>query len=94
MNKKQFDAIMLNNMDNVCTSVKTLEKSAKITIKFENEMVSLFIRENINLCHKISLDHIKKGESIIKYGEIIGVATSHINKGTHVHTHNIISLHA
>ena len=92
MNKKQFDAIMLNDMDNVCTSVKTLEKSAKIKIKFENEMVSLFIQENIKLCHKISLKQIKKGENIVKYGEIIGVATSQINKGVQVHTHNIISL--
>ena len=94
MHKKKFDAIILNSIDNVCTSVKQLKKSTEIYIKCENEMVSLFIRENINLCHKISLDHIKKGENIIKYGEIIGVATSHINKGTHVHTHNIISLHA
>jgi len=92
MNKKKFDAIILNSIDNVCTSVKQLKKSTEIYIKCENEMVSLFIQENIKLCHKISLKQIKKGENIVKYGEIIGVATSQINKGVQVHTHNIISL--
>ena len=33
---------------------------------------------------------IKKGQSIIKYGEIIGTATSNINIGEHVHIHNVI----
>lgn len=39
--------------------------------------------------HKIALSSIKKGETIYKYGEDIGRATSDIAKGEHVHVHNI-----
>ena len=57
---------------------------------------------NIKDADKIAIDLETKDPNIIEKGpgwatndgEIIGVAKSHINKGTHVHTHNIISLHA
>lgn len=39
--------------------------------------------------HKYALCSIKKGESIIKYGQIIGHATGDIDKGEWVHTHNL-----
>ncbi len=39
--------------------------------------------------HKISLEDIKKGQDIIKYGYSIGHALCDINTGEHVHTHNI-----
>ncbi len=39
--------------------------------------------------HKIALSDINKGESIIKYGCVIGSATKSIKKGEWVHTHNM-----
>lgn len=39
--------------------------------------------------HKHALCPIKKGESVIKYGEVIGIATSDIDKGEWVHSHNL-----
>ena len=39
--------------------------------------------------HKYALKFIKKGENIIKYGSPIGHATQDIEKGEHVHTHNL-----
>ena len=50
------------------------------------------LKDNLNLCHKFSLKLIKKGDKIVKTGEVIGVATADINKGNHVHIHNIKSL--
>ena len=41
--------------------------------------------------HKIALVRISKGDRVIKYGEVIGIATEHIEKGVWVHTHNLIS---
>lgn len=41
--------------------------------------------------HKIALIRISKGDRVIKYGEVIGVATELIEKGDWVHTHNLIS---
>ena len=49
------------------------------------------ILQNIPLGHKFALLDIKKGAYIKKYGEIIGVATSDINMGDWIHTHNIKS---
>jgi altronate dehydratase len=46
------------------------------------------INGNIPFGHKISLHPIAMGEAIIKYGVKIGVATSFIEKGEHVHVHN------
>ena len=31
----------------------------------------------------------KEGEYVIKYGEVIGVATKNIGVGEHVHVHNV-----
>lgn len=39
--------------------------------------------------HKYAVRDIKKGEKIIKYGYPIGVASSDIVKGEHVHSHNL-----
>lgn len=41
--------------------------------------------------HKFAFKNIKKGEYVIKYGEIIGKATADITKGEWVHTHNLKS---
>lgn len=41
--------------------------------------------------HKFALEDIQKGEPVIKYGEIIGRATTDISKGEWVHTHNVRS---
>jgi altronate hydrolase len=37
----------------------------------------------------VALTDIPEGEDIIKYGEMIGVATAIIRKGQWVHTHNL-----
>lgn len=38
--------------------------------------------------HKAALVDIKAGESIVKYGVVIGIATENIDQGVHVHVHN------
>lgn len=39
--------------------------------------------------HKIAIEDIAKGENVIKYGYPIGHAIEDIQKGSHVHTHNL-----
>jgi len=38
--------------------------------------------------HKVALRSIATGESVIKYGTVIGIATEPIAAGDHVHVHN------
>ena len=58
-------------------------------------MDTVKINEKDNVCvdlstgHKIALCSIKKGESVIKYGYPIGVATEDIACGEPVHSHNM-----
>ncbi|MBO4323544.1 MAG: UxaA family hydrolase, partial [Clostridia bacterium] len=57
----------------------------------DNVGVSLGGSGNIPAGHKFALKDIKKGECVIKYGEIIGRAKEDIKKGDWVHTHNVKS---
>jgi altronate hydrolase len=45
--------------------------------------------EDIDLGHKIATSAIKAGDSIHKYGQIMGFASRDIQVGEHVHTHNV-----
>ncbi len=93
MEKFDFDAIILKPKDNVGTSIKPLKRNTEIILKLEKQLINFVIKENIKLCHKFSLSKIRKGDKIIKYGEIIGVAIDDIQSGNLVHIHNIQSLH-
>ena len=73
--------IVLDKNDNVAT---LLDEEAEIQC-LDNGM---FIETNIPFGHKVSLHTIAIGDAIIKYGVSIGVATSFIGKGEHVHVHN------
>ena len=57
----------------------------------DNVGVNLVGNETIPAGHKFALKDIKKGEYVIKYGEIIGRATADIKTGEWVHTHNVKS---
>lgn len=57
----------------------------------DNVGVALLGDEKIPSGHKFALRDIKAGEFVIKYGEIIGRATSDIKAGEWVHTHNLKS---
>lgn len=57
----------------------------------DNVGVCLTAREGIPAGHKYALTDIKAGETVIKYGEIIGRATTDIKAGEWVHTHNLRS---
>ena len=39
--------------------------------------------------HKYAVRPIKKGDKVIKYGQVIGIATEDIGVGGHVHSHNM-----
>jgi len=81
--------IILNEDDNVATALKDLLKC--VIIDIEEYGLKINIQENIPFGHKFAIKDIENGESIIKYGETIGIAVKDISKGAHVHTHNVVS---
>ncbi len=76
---------LITEQDNVAVALSSIEKGETIVIKGEPVQVL----HEIPTGHKVALSLIKKGEVIIKYGFSIGRATEDIQKGEHVHTHNV-----
>jgi altronate dehydratase small subunit len=91
-NNRVYDAILLNQIDNVITSIRSLKKDQVINIKVNEKIIKIRLIDDIPICHKISINEIKTGENVKKYGEVIGIAFNFINKGSHVHIHNVKSL--
>lgn len=54
-----------------------------------DETIKLEALDPVPLGHKIALDKIKKGDTILKYGHDVGRAVAEIGKGHHVHIHNM-----
>ena len=46
-------------------------------------------KDEIPIYHKMAIRAVPKGGRVIKYGELIGIASSDIVPGQHVHTHNV-----
>lgn len=56
-----------------------------------DETLRVKVTENIPLGHKIALRGVKMESQVIKYGVSIGLATTDISVGDHVHIHNLRS---
>jgi (2R)-sulfolactate sulfo-lyase subunit alpha len=71
--------------------VEGLKKGADMlcVVTASNSSFKLKSRMDVPIGHKVALTDIKKGDTIWKYGQDIGVAKAMIGKGEHVHVHNI-----
>lgn len=78
--------IVISDRDNVATALEGLDEGQVIT-----GPVPFTVREPIPRGHKVSMQPIPAGANVIKYGNSIGVATTTILTGAHVHTHNVAS---
>ena len=85
-------ALIISSIDNVATAIADIEPGEVVSLKIGEETRQVNIRERIPFGHKFALKKIRKGESIVKYGEKIGRATQDIESGFHVHIHNVESL--
>lgn len=90
MSKK---AIQIDAKDNVATTTSIVEAGEEIEVLSPNGDIILKTKpvERIIFGHKIALKNLKVGEEIIKYGEVIGVASKSIKVGEWVHTQNVNS---
>lgn len=87
-----LEALILHPKDNVATAVRHLESGQSISLGNEPNNIEIVLAQAIPFGHKFALRDIQPGEKIIKYGEVIGQATTKINKGEHVHVHNVEGL--
>ena len=88
MNTKR--ALVLNSKDNVATAVEDIEAGDRVNIEGKEGVTrSIKAVEAVPFGFKLALTDIAKGGDIIKYGEVMGRATSDIKVGAQVHVHNV-----
>ena len=88
----QTDLIIHNEKDNVAVVVidKTSKNKEYIGWIMENDKtIKITSINEIPLGHKIALQNLKEGDTILKYGNDIGKVVKSIKKGEHVHVHNV-----
>ncbi|WP_461208598.1 UxaA family hydrolase [Desulfocurvus sp. DL9XJH121] len=86
------DAIMLRPEDNVATALRALEAGNLAIVGVHDRHLEILMAQSVSYGHKFATRDIRKGEDILKYGEVIGRATDDIPAGAHAHVQNIESL--
>jgi altronate dehydratase small subunit len=84
-------AIAITEKDNVATALGDIGIGDTVVVhqgEFETEVRTI---DTVAFGHKFALRTIDVGEDIIKYGEVVGKATTKIELGEHVHVHNVES---
>jgi hypothetical protein len=79
--------LVLNAADNVAVAVAELAPGEMV----EAGGVAVEVADPIPSGHKVALRPIDSGGEVLKYGEVIGIATAAIGLGAHVHVHNVVS---
>ena len=86
------DIIIHNEKDNVGVVViekVKLNQNCNCWIMENDKSANIESKGEIPLGHKIAMIDLKEGDTILKYGHDIGKVVKNINKGEHVHVHNV-----
>jgi altronate dehydratase small subunit len=76
--------LVLNGDDNVATALDDL--SAGRDVEYDGQTVTLV--DDVPFGHKFAIEPLPAGETVYKYGEVIGRTTGDVAPGEWVHTHN------
>ncbi len=86
------DIIIHDEKDNVGVVVIekiTQNQDCNCWIMENDKSVKIQSKNEIRLGHKIAMADLNEGDTILKYGHDIGKVVKNINKGEHVHVHNV-----
>ncbi len=87
----KIKTIVIDKKDNVATALEWLPNGSEITVEIQGTMEKIKLLSDIPQGHKLALRDIKKGDSVIKYGEPMGQSLKRISRGEHVHVQNVVS---
>mgnify|MGYP006273177403 CR=1 FL=1 len=77
-------ALVLDGDDDVATALSDLDAGREVS--YEGRTVT--VAERVPFGHKFALEPLASGETVRKYGEVIGRTTRDVAAGEWVHTHN------
>ena len=86
------DIIIHDKNDNVGVVVIekiTANQDCNCWIMENDDSIKIQSKNEIPLGHKIAMEDLKEGDTIIKYGHDIGKVIKSIKKCEHVHVHNV-----
>lgn len=75
--------VVLSDDDAVAVARRPIAKGTEI------QEIGLTALEDIPSGHKVARRDIASGAPVLKYGQVIGIASRAIRAGEHVHTHNV-----
>ena len=86
-------AVQIDEEDNVATATSNVSQGEAVEVLSPEGAVILGPKtlDAIPFGHKVALVELESGDTVIKYGETIGVASRPIRVGEWVHTHNVES---
>ena len=82
---RQSDCIIIHPMDTVAVALRDMRAGETV----RDISAAFRLSEAAAFGHKFALRNIAEGESVVKFGFPIGVASQSIPIGAHVHTHNL-----
>lgn len=82
-------ALVLNPKDNVAIALTNLKRDDVVEVQVGGDVIKVKVLNDIPFGHKFAIKDIGNDGPIIKYGEVVGVATKSISVGEHVHVHNV-----
>ena len=92
MSEPVHRALRIHKADNVAVVLSEVAPGDEVIVQGGPEPVRLIAHDRIPAGHKVALAPLTEDQWVIKYGEPIGKATQSVQKGRHVHTHNLVGL--
>jgi altronate dehydratase small subunit len=86
-------ALIINPKDNTATALNDIEAGETVSLASSSGQVlnQIKAQQAVPFGHKLAVTSIGQGDKVLKYGEVIGLATRSIDKGDYVHVHNVES---
>jgi altronate dehydratase small subunit len=83
--------LLLDERDTAAVALIPLQAGSQVEIQRGGATVKVVVDTLIPFGHKLAVTPMAAGDAVLKYGEVIGYATTDIRPGQHVHVHNVRS---
>lgn len=83
----KYNVLVVNPKDNVAIVIEDIHKGEGVVLPGGDTFYAL---SDIPYGHKIAINDLEAGASVMKYGEAIGKLKCDVMKGEWVHLHNVL----